>query len=250
MKYRYTYSALATALLFISLSFISCKKNNPAAKTTLFGKIGYFANAYTSPDRKVDGLKTDSVNNALNINWCSATVWVEKINFVGKNGTTLDTTIAVGKNIDIFDTATLIDVIQLPTGTYNDIDVKMYCRKSPKSELAFNFKGTFINPVGITDSLMVGSSFPFEAKLHVNDITINPSDHYKAVFQFDLTKVLTGISLQDLVSKARYYTINNKREYVIWKGGSADEPFYNQVIQNWQDVASINITKDDSNPVW
>lgn len=42
--------------------------------------------------------------------------------------------------------------------------------------------------------MVVASSLPFEANLTITDITINTSDNYKATFQFDLNKVLTGIT--------------------------------------------------------
>lgn len=116
----------------------------------------------------------------------------------------------VGKNLNIFNSEALVGVIKLPTGAYKDINVKLFCRKSPKCEFAFDFKGTFTNTKGGKYSLMVGSSLPFEADLKVTDIVINPSDHYKATFHFDLTKVLTGLSNSALETTARYYVTNNK----------------------------------------
>lgn len=219
--------------------------------TSNFGNIAYFANASASAKKGASSTKTfmaDTVVNSVAVNWSSASVWVEKIAFVGKNGTLLDTTIMVGKNINIFNSETLVGVIKLPAGSYKDISVKLFCRKSPKSEFGFDFKGTFINTRGEIDSVRVGSSYPFEADLKVNDIVINPSDNYKATFHFDLTKVLTGISNYSIESTIRKW--NNDRSYMIWKGGSKDEPFYNQVIENWQNVASIVVTKERDNPIW
>ena len=254
MKPIYFYLKHILSLFLLVITLISCKKNTVdegKVNTASFGKIAYFANASASTTVKVDGMaKSDTPLNTVAVNWSSASVWVEKITFIGKNGQLLDTTIMVEKKLDIFNAEALIGVIKLPIGAYKDINVKMFCKKSPKSEFAFDFKGTFTNTKGGKDSLMVGSSLPFEADLKVTDIVINPSDNYKATFHFDLTKVLTDLSNTALETSARYYMINNKKKYVIWKGGSADEPFYNQVIKNWQSVASIVITKDLSNPDW
>ncbi len=254
MKPNYLVVKYIIVSFLLGTTLLSCKKNtSDGGKTTTsdFGKIGYFANASASTNIKVDGLANhDSPVNTVAMNWTSATVWVEKISFIGKNEQSLDTTIMVEKNLNIFNTEALVGVIKLPTGSYKDINVKMFCRKSPKSEFAFSFKGTFLNTKGVKDSLMVGSSYPFTADLKVNDIVINGSDNYKATFHFDLTKVLTGISNVALETTARYYIINGKKQYVIWKGGSKDEPFYDQVINNWQNVASIVITKDRPNPDW
>jgi len=90
---------------------------------------------------------------------------------------------------------------------------------------------------------MVASSLPFEANLAVNDITINPSDNYEVVFNFNLDKVLVGISASNLQAAASSHVINGKRTYYIWKGGSQDVPFYDQVTTNWQNIANAVISK-------
>jgi hypothetical protein len=180
----------------------------------------------------------------VDVTWSSASVYVEKISFVGISNNLLDTTIKVEKKLNIFNENALAGVIKLPAGSYKDVKVKLFCRKSMKSDLAFNFKGVFTNGNGRQDSVLVGSSFPFEADLLVTEIVIEPSNNYTAVFNFDLSKVLTGISRREMESAGSYLGKDGTRNYSIFKGGSADEPFYDQVIQNWQNVASAIVTKD------
>ncbi|WP_245221907.1 hypothetical protein [Pedobacter kyungheensis] len=150
----------------------------------------------------------------------------------------------VGKKLNIFSADALAGVIQLPAGSYKDAKVRLFCRKSPRSEFALDFKGTFTNSFGVVDSVLVRSSLPFEANLNVSEIVIGQTDNYKATFNFDLSKMLTGISTKALEQGGRSSIgIDGKKLYVIWKGGSADEPFYNQIIQHWQSVASVVISK-------
>lgn len=244
-------------VLLLATIITACKKETNVQDegketiTSNFGNIAYFANASALAKKGNSSTKpnmAETLVNSVAVNWSSASVWVEKIAFVGKNGTLLDTTIKVAKNINIFNSETLVGIIKLPAGAYKDISVKLFCRKSPKSEFSFDFKGTFISTQGKLDSVRVGSSYPFEADLKTNDIVINTSDNYKATFHFDLTKVLTGISNYSIESTSRKW--NNDRSYMIWKGGSKDEPFYDQIIRNWQNVASIVVVKESANPVW
>ncbi|SMC94727.1 hypothetical protein [Pedobacter nyackensis] len=243
-------------LLVIGTAALSCKKNNNSEQEkTGFGNISYFANASSSNVRKFssNGIKTGvssvvDTTTTVNVAWSSATVYVEKISFVGKSNSLLDTTITVQKNLNIFSQDALAGVLKLPSGSYKDVAVKLQCRKSLIPGLAFNyyafyFKGTFKNILGGIDSVVVGSSLPFEANLSVNEIVIDPSDNYKATFSFDLNKVLTGISAGQMESAKNYYK-DGKRTFYIFKGGSADEPFYDQVIWNWQSVASVVVTKE------
>jgi hypothetical protein len=239
-------------IVLLALSIVtSCKKEDfpvaneedfPKANKGGYGNISYFAKASGTGVKRM-GTQSNDTTNSVAVEWSAASVYVEKIAFVGESDNTLDTTIFVGKNIDIFSADALAGIIQLPTGSYKDVKVKLFARKSEKSEMAFNLKGTFINTKGGRDSVKVGSSFPFEANLEVADITVNPSDKYNVTFTFNLDKVLSGISTE-LLQTARSYTgTDNSKLYVIWKGGSDEEPFYDQVIENWQTVASVVVTK-------
>jgi len=233
------------AILLMASSIVSCKKNIDSDAASGSGKISYFvkANSSSSSNKKVSAV-IDSSLIKIAVNWSSATVWVEKISFVAQSKNLLDTTIMVGKKLNIFSADALAGVIKLPAGSYKDVKVKMYCRKSPQSDFAFDFQGTFENTKGGTDSIRVGSSLPFEANLAVTDIVINPSDDYRATFNFNLNNTLTGITIgtvERLVGNR--IGKDNKKHYVIWKGGSAEEPLYNEIIANWQTVASVNISK-------
>ena len=242
-------------LLVIGIAALSCKKDNDTKQEkTGFGNISYFANTSSVNLRGLsnNGMKIGSssavdTTKTVNVAWSSATVYVEKISFVGKGNSLIDTTILVKKNLNIFSQDALAGVLQLPSGSYKNVAVKLQCQKSTIPGLAFNyyafyFKGTFKNIHGGIDSVVVGSSFPFEANLSVSEILIDPSDNYKATFSFDLNKVLTGISTRQMESAKSNYK-DGKKTFYIFKGGSADEPFYDQVIWNWQSVASVVITK-------
>ena len=233
--------------LLALLVLTSCEKDDisvvPVVDKGGYGNLSYFAKASGAGVKRM-GAKADNTMSSAAVEWTSASIYVEKIAFVGKSESLLDTTILVGKNINIFNADALAGIIQLPTGSYKDVKVKLFARKSEKSEMAFSLKGAFVNAKGGIDSVRVGSSFPFEANLEVTDIEINPSDKYNVTFTFNLDKVLTGISTELLQTARSYATTNNKRLYVIWKGGSDEEPFYDQVIENWQTVASVVVTKE------
>lgn len=231
--------------LLVTSAIISCKKDNPSEKITSgYGNVSYFAKASGS-HIKTASVKSDTLGGQVSVGWSSASVYVEKIAFVGKSDSLLDTTITIEKKLDIFSADALAGVIKLPAGSYRDVKIKMYFKKSRRSEMAFDFKGTFTNTEGGKDSVMVGSSYPFEANLNVTEIAIDPSGKYNVVFSFDLNRVLTGITTAALQTARSYTWPDHKKTYVIWKGGSADEPFYDQVIQNWQTVVNVVVSKEE-----
>ncbi|EHQ31093.1 hypothetical protein [Mucilaginibacter paludis] len=244
-------SKYAFGVFLISSVIISCKKGAEQTKNSSagYGNISYFAKASVSAGGKtVASIKSlalsDSAATTVVVDWASASVYVEKISFVGQSDNLLDTTITIEKKLNIFNADALAGVFQLPAGSYKNVQVKMFCKKSAKSDLAFNLRGTFTNTKGGTDSVLVASSLPFEANIAVTDIVIVPADKYKITFNFDLSKVLTGITNRMLETAKSNVGKDNKRTYIIWKGGSAEEPFFNQVIANWQTVASVVVNKE------
>lgn len=236
-----------SAIILVVFSLLSCSKSNEdvLSEGKGKGKISYYAAAQVSnKSPKSSTLSADSTQNWIAVNWSYASVWVEKISFTAKRAGALDTTIMVQRNLNIFSTDALVGVIQLPEGSYEDVKVKMFCRKSPKSEFAFDFKGTFKNSAGQIDSIRIGSSYPFEADLTVKNMAMQEGDDFKIAFSFNLNNVLAGIKTKSVEAIAGYREGNvNSKNYMIWKGGSKEEPFYDQIMQNWQTVASVSISK-------
>ncbi|MEO6523069.1 MAG: hypothetical protein ABIN91_15415 [Mucilaginibacter sp.] len=252
MEFIPSLSKYTLGILLIASVITSCKKSDTpssAQSTSGFGNISYFAKASAiatktttnAPTITTFAIKADST---VVVDWTAASLYIDKISFTGQGSSLIDTTITIEKRIDIFNLNVLAGSIKLPSGSYKNVTVKLYCKKSAKSELPFNLHGTFTNTKGGRDSVLVSSSFPFVANLSVNDIVLNSSDKYKVTFNFDLTKVLTGIT-NTLLQTAKSNTgTDGKKTYIIWKGGSAEEPFFDQVISNWQTVASVVVTKD------
>jgi hypothetical protein len=250
-------SSLLKCFLFVLLvaTMYGCKKGESQSvqSPSGFGNLSYFAIASATgtvvkssaiaPTHTVYATRADST---VFVDWVSAYLYVEKMSFTGQSNSLIDTTITIEKRLDIFNINVLAGSLKLPSGIYKNVTVKLYCKKSLRSELPFNLHGTFTNTKGTKDSVLVSSSFPFVANLPVNDIIINPSDKYKVVFNFDLSKVLTGITTPLLQTAHPRIGTDGKKTYVIWKGGSAEEPFFDQVIKNWQTVATVTVTKDSS----
>ncbi|MEJ2881090.1 hypothetical protein [Pedobacter sp. GR22-6] len=256
MKSLSPLSSAFLGLLILASTVSSCEKSNdPEKEKSGFGKISYVAKASNSGRKNLSSIgnrtqvsSTIDTLTQVDVTWSSATVYVDKISFKGINSSLLDTTITVEKNLDLFNANSLAGVVTLPSGSYQDVAVKMLCRKSlipgiATNYFAFHFKGTFVNAAGGIDSVLVGSSYPFEASLSVPEIVIGTSGNYVATFNFDLNKVLKGISRQQLQTAPSFFR-NGQRIYSIFKGGSGDEPFYNQVVENWQNLANVTITEE------
>ena len=233
-------------IILIASTSISCKKNT-ANSPTLKGhaNVSYFAKASGTGIKSVSTNKSNNVvSETAVVNWSTATIYVDKISFVGISNSVIDTTISVQKNINLLNPNALTGIIELPSGSYKDVKVKMHLRKNGWPEMAFLLKGTFTNTNGGQDSLLIVSSAPFEVNLGVPDITINPSEDYNVMFNFNLDKGLTGMSTATLQTADR--NGGNGAPYVIWNGNSYPAvplPLYDKIVENWQTVATATIIK-------
>jgi len=110
--------------------------------------VAYFAKASGTAPNGTSVLAADSTVNSAYVKWSSASIFVEKISFVARNNDLLDTTIMVGKNLNILNANVLTGVFNLPVGSYKDVKVKLFLKKANYPDLAFNLKGTFVNNAG------------------------------------------------------------------------------------------------------
>jgi len=244
-KYLYTIIIAASALT------ISCQKDKNSHKSTQTGstKISYFAQAKT-----INGAKSSLENKFLKLNatvdssaispavtWNSATIFIDQISFNGSMGNgTVDSTITVQKKVDMLSSNPYVGDIQLPVGSYKDVKSRLLMRKSQHSDLTFELNGTFTNSKGILTSLYIGNSDLFNVNLNVNNVVVEKSSTYNMVFNFELNKVLAGITIQQLENAYK----DPNRVNAVYISSSVSIDLYNKIKSNWENLSSVYITKD------
>lgn len=237
---------LYTAVIALSVLAISCKKDNSASKTTQTGstKISYFAQAKTlngakSSLRLNDVIDSSAISPA--VTWSSATIFIDQISFNGVTGnSTVDSTITVQKKVDMLSANPYVGDLQLPVGSYNNVQSRLLMRKSKNSDLTFELYGTFTNTKGIVTSLYIGNSDLFNVNLKVNNVVIEKNSTYNMVFNFDLNKVLAGITIQQLENAYK----DPNRINAVYISSSVSIDLYNKIKSNWENLSSVYITKD------
>src|SRR2546428_13338828 len=114
-------------VLLYSVLLFSCRKDaDPTINSGNKGKILYFAQAETSKSQAGLGASTystEAISSDPTITWNSASIYVDKIAFLGKNSNVIDTVISVQKKVDLLAANPLAGVISLPPGSYTDIPV-------------------------------------------------------------------------------------------------------------------------------
>jgi len=225
------------------IAFFACKKS----KTSLpdqsnNGVVTYYAKAITSNSQ--NSVSSNSKSNTKNssaigqIKWKSASIYVTGIAFEGTNSSQVISSKVINANLNLFAIDDSIGKIGLPLGEYKDVKVMLHLKKSEKSELSFLLKASFTDRKGIVIPLQIANSDEFQVKLSVVDILINPNKNYKAVINYQLDKVLEGISSEELEAGYRY------PDGTIGISSSVNEVMYNKIKKNWQITASAEFIEN------
>jgi hypothetical protein len=88
--------------------------------------------------------------------------------------------------------------------------------------------------------LYIGNSDLFNVNLNVNNVVVEKSSTYNMVFNFELNKVLAGITIQQLENAYK----DPNRVNAVYISSSVSIDLYNKIKSNWENLSSVYITKD------
>ncbi len=234
---------LALGILITSLFFNACNDKEeikPVETTKKQVNVSYFVSAATIA-KKGFSVKTLAVDSSAIpfVTWSTATIYVENISLSSNGTQPIDTTIIVNKKIDLFGADVLAGVFKMPTGSYNNVKVKMKLRKSPQSDFGFQLNGTFKGSNNKIYNLQLGTSDVFEVNVTVANFIADSSQDIKVAFSFDIERILKGITPQMLQMYPNTYFPS---DIYIHASGSSVSPLFSQIASNWQRIAKVTFS--------
>lgn len=179
MKINFFFSAL---LLSGLIFFASCKKDK--------GSSGYQYKLTTANRSNVVGRI-----EAGNVSWTAGYASANLLKFEAKNGAGAEVEYKSNttQHIDVFSSlATSLGTINLPAGTYSEIEFKAELSPSG-SDAALELNGTFTSGANTTPVVFtVGSNL--EIKTEKNNVTVSDNSSYTALTTLNLAKLTTGVT--------------------------------------------------------
>ena len=218
-------NVIALILLGSISIFSSCKKNNSSS--------GFKYKLTTSNRSNVVG-RID----AGNITWTSGYATANLLKFEAKNsgGTEVEYKSNVSQQVDVFTSlATSIGTIDLPQGSYSEIEFKAELAPSG-SNAALELTGTFTSGANSTAVLFTVSS-PLEIKTEKNNVVISDNASYTALTTLNLTQLTSGITEAMLNSAT-------KTSGKIIISASSNTGIYNAMLSNLDGCDEVEFNHD------
>jgi hypothetical protein len=220
-------SLFTSVLLIGSFSFLtSCKKSNT-------GSSGFTYKLTTSNRASVVGRV-----EAGNISWSSGYGTSNLLKFEAKNGTGTEVEYksSMAQRVDIFSSlAAAIGTINLPQGTYSEIEFKAELAPSG-SDAALELNGTFTSGTIATPVVFTVSS-PLEIKTERNNVVISDNASYTALTTLNLSQLTSGITEVMLNSATK---TNGK----IIISASTNTSIYNRMLSNLDSCDEVEFEHD------
>jgi hypothetical protein len=178
-----------------------------------------------------------AANSSGSMTWTSGTLNIQKIQFSAKR----DQTAASVEynnltNIDILNTGTISGNVTLPTGTYDNIELKLNLVQST-TNVALTLKGTYTETSGTKIPVEIQFNEAYELKLTPPQLIIK-GDKYTANVTLDFAKIVKDVIASDLGQTTRTQPNNT-----ILITSSINPTLYAKLKANLLLVPSVSIVK-------
>jgi hypothetical protein len=216
--------------IITSAALVSCTKD----KSTSVASSADVAFAM-SADNAASSLTTTSVSsmqtNAIvvtnaSVKWTSAIANISRFKLEAKkNNQEVEITTKNISNLDLLaiDPATV--TAKIDTGTYKQIEVKVFLVKSSDTNIPLTFKGTFTTSGGAAVPIEFDYNDNAILKAEIENVSVDATTDVTAKLSFHLNKLLTAISSSTIDAATR-----TNGTIVI---SSTSNPFlYNKMIAN------------------
>jgi hypothetical protein len=184
-------------VLASALVFTSCEKETESGNT-----ISYQANPinFTSSvgaSVSGSGLAVEANANS-SITWTEGTLNIQEIDFEAKkDGTQIEYEYKNLVNVSLAKTAETLGSIQIPDGTYNEVELKLEFRQSSSQDIPVRLKGTYTDLSGAKTPIELQFNEDIEIKVESEDLVMEADEHIARI-NMQLNKLLSNISVADL----------------------------------------------------
>jgi len=204
MNRKWVFAALLSAA-----AMSACKKSESGE-----GSLGYrieatnlSSNLSTTTIKSASEVSVDVTTPG--ITWSSGSVTAGKISFEAKKGKNKEETnkeaihleLVNPPTIDIFGLNTLLGNIQLPTGVYKEVELKILLKKS-ESAPSLLLEGKFKNGQAVETPLQFKLNDEVNLKIEHEDISATGVD-FVSVINFELDKLFAQVTPAELNSATR-----------------------------------------------
>ena len=193
-----------TGLLFLSfLILTACTKSKDSSDAELTYKVEP-SNLTSSVGTTVSesGLIV-TLNSNSSLTWKAGFITIEQLSFEAKKETSeIEYKLKKSPTVDLFKQTQLLGSINIPAGTYNEVELKLVLQKQTTGDV-FAINGIYTDESGKQTPLDFHYNEDLTLHIEGENLIVNTSADYTGVLKLELNKLLTGVSASDFKSASK-----------------------------------------------
>ena len=144
------------------------------------------------------------VGSSNTLSFTSGSVNVSEIDFEAESKSVeIEYELKKFVNVDLFNLSPILGSINLPEGTYDEVELKLVLKKSTNNVIPVTLKGTYRDANGINTPVEFYFNEDFEIEVEAEDVVINSKSDYIGLVNLQLNKLLFNIGSNDLSGAIR-----------------------------------------------
>lgn len=184
-------------------------------------------------------LKTENRNSVLGrvtsgtVNWTSGSAYAVKVEFEAEknNDDEVRFESRVARRVDLFAPVSDLGVINLPQGSYEEIELELYLAPTA-TDTAFLLRGTFTNAASQSTPVLFFVNEQIEFSTEAEDVNVASNNDFSALTTLNLALLTTGIT-ESMLNNA------TRTNGVIVISKTSNTSLYNTLISNLQNMDSV-----------
>ncbi|TKB99000.1 hypothetical protein [Pedobacter cryophilus] len=139
------------------------------------------------------------VGSSNSLNFTSGFLNVNEVDFEAENKTVeIEYELKGISNVDLFNLSPILGSVQIPEGTYDEVELKLVLKKSTDNTIPLTLKGIYKNEAGITTPVEFYFNEDYEIEVEAEDVVINSNSDYLGLINLQLNKLLLNVAANDL----------------------------------------------------
>ena len=213
-------------LLGVTVILTSCSKDEAIGSGELqyqvkpAGFTGTIASTGTS-----SGL-IGVVGSSNTLSFTSGSVNVSEIDFEAESETIeIEYELKKSLTIDLFNLSPILGSVNIPEGTYEEVELKLVLKKSTDNTIPLTLKGTYKDANGLSTPVEFYFNDEFEIEIEAENVLVQSNTDYIGLINLQLNKLLVNIGSNDISAAT-------KTNGVIVISSSSNLNLYNKFKSN------------------
>lgn len=142
---------------------------------------------------------TGIIGSSNTLNFTSGSINVSEIDFEAESETVeIEYELKKFVNVDLFNLSPILGSVNIPEGTYDEVELKLVLKKSTDNTIPLTLKGTYKDANGLSTPVEFYFNEEYEIEVEAEDVVISSNSDYIGLVNLQLNKLLFNIGSNDL----------------------------------------------------